>query len=278
MLDALGRRRRPAASGADGGAYRRADGAARRRRRRRCSTTCSAPLRVPRHPAASWRASACSGVRSATRARAARFRGERARALFAGFAAHSMLPLTSRRRARRSGSMLGAAGHAVGWPSPAAARSGSPTPWPSISARSAARSRPAGAVDVARRARRRGAVLLDVTPRQLLASPATAAGRATAAGSSRFRYGPGVFKLDWALDGPIPWRRRSAGARGDGPPRRHARRDRRVARRRSRAASTPSGRSCCSPQQSLFDPTRAPAGQAHRLGLLPRPARLDAST
>ena len=54
----------------------------------------------------------------------------------------------------------------------------------------------------------RGATLLDVTPRQLLAIAGDRAARpATPRRLARYRYGPGVFKLDWALDGPIPWTR-----------------------------------------------------------------------
>jgi phytoene dehydrogenase-like protein len=50
-----------------------------------------------------------------------------------------------------------------------------------------------------------GAVLLDVTPRQLLALAGHRLPARYRRGLERFRYGPGVFKLDWALDGPIPW-------------------------------------------------------------------------
>ena len=51
--------------------------------------------------------------------------------------------------------------------------------------------------------------------------------RASAAALERFRYGPGVFKVDWALDGPVPWTADGPRRAGDGPPRRHARGDRR---------------------------------------------------
>ena len=58
---------------------------------------------------------------------------------------------------------------------------------------------------VARRARRLGATLLDVTPRQLLRLAGPRLPDRYARRLARYRYGPGVFKLDWALDGPIPW-------------------------------------------------------------------------
>ena len=74
---------------------------------------------------------------------------------------------------------------------------------------------------------------------------------------------------------PIPWRAEQCRARRDGPPRRHARRDRARRSGRRGAAGTPSGRSSSSPSTTLFDPTRAPDGQAHRLGVLPRAERLD---
>src|SRR5690606_5891746 len=50
------------------------------------------------------------------------------------------------------------------------------------------------------------AYLLDVTPRQLLEIFGDALPASYARRLQRFRYGPGVFKIDWALDGPIPWR------------------------------------------------------------------------
>lgn len=145
-----------------------------------------------------WRA-----VRSAF-AVARRFRGERARALFAGLAGHSVLPF------ERVGSgavalVLGAAGHRFGWPLP---RGGAGC----VTKALVAHLRELGgelqcgwwvrSIDELPGSR---AVLLDVTPRQLL----ELAGRRLPAGYARrigrFRYGPGVFKLDLALSAPIPW-------------------------------------------------------------------------
>jgi len=50
-----------------------------------------------------------------------------------------------------------------------------------------------------------GTTLLDVTPRQLLRIAGTRLPNGYARRLARYRYGPGIFKLDWALDGPIPW-------------------------------------------------------------------------
>jgi phytoene dehydrogenase-like protein len=166
-----------------------------------------APFHVPLRPLAAAFAMARFGLvalRSASGLARSRFAGERARALFAGLAAHSMLAL-DRTASAAVGLVLGAAGHAVGWPIP---RGGSQA----ISDALASYLRSLGGeIETGRPVRSLAdlpparAYLFDVTPRQLLAI----AGEALPAGYRRrlvdYRYGPGVFKLDWALDGPIPW-------------------------------------------------------------------------
>jgi phytoene dehydrogenase-like protein len=132
------------------------------------------------------------------------FCGPEARALFAGLAAHSMLRL-SQPFSGSFGLVLGMLAHAVGWP---LARGGSGA----IATALEAEARSLGAelvtghrVDAVSDLPPARAILLDVTPRQVLAM----AGDRLPAGYRRqlegFRYGPGVFKVDWALDGPIPW-------------------------------------------------------------------------
>ena len=122
------------------------------------------------------------------------FRTRRARALMAGCAAHSFLPL-ERRLSGGVGLTLLALGHVCGWPFP---RGGSQM----LADALAAAARDAGAeirtsspVDELPRA---DVVLCDVSPRELE--------RISGARMPRVRYGPGAFKLDWALAGPIPWR------------------------------------------------------------------------
>ena len=90
----------------------------------------------------------------------------------------------------------------------------------------------------------------------------------------RFRYGPGVFKLDWALDGPVPWTDPALARAGT------VHLGGTLAEVRAAERDVVEGRHPDEPfmllaQQSLFDPTRAPGGQAHALGLLPRPVRVD---
>ena len=117
------------------------------------------------------------------------------------------------------------------------------------------------------------AVLFDVTPRQLADIAGDALPTSYVKRLRRFRYGPGVFKVDWALDGPIPWRAeecgKSATVHVGGT----------IEEIAAHEAAIWKGRNDGKPfvlvaQQSLFDDTRA-GREAHRLGLLPRPARLD---
>ena len=133
------------------------------------------------------------------------FRGERARALFAGNAAHSVLPLESPFSAAVA-LVLGAAGHATGWPIAAGGAQ-------AISNALAGYFRSlAGQIvtgqSVTSLAEFEGwdADLCDVTPRQLI----RIAGDALPSGYARklegYRYGPGAFKVDWALSEAIPWR------------------------------------------------------------------------
>jgi phytoene dehydrogenase-like protein len=162
-----------------------------------------APLRrVPRHPVAAGRFAA-EGVLPATLL-ARRLRTEEGRALLAGLAGHSMLPLTAPVTGG-FGLLLGLLAHTTGWP---VVTGGSAR---LTDAMIAELTELGGRVETGRwvhrveelpRAR---VVLLDVTPRQLaqLAARQLPAGYLRALG--RFRYGPGVCKVDWALAGPVPW-------------------------------------------------------------------------
>jgi phytoene dehydrogenase-like protein len=132
------------------------------------------------------------------------FDSERTRAMFAGVAAHSMVPLE---KLATSGYALGLiiAAHAVGWP---VARGGSQQASNALAAylRSLGGEIVTGApiesLDALPRSR---VVLCDVTPRQLLRIAGDRLGGFYRWRLSRFRYGPGVFKMDWALNAPVPW-------------------------------------------------------------------------
>jgi phytoene dehydrogenase-like protein len=161
-----------------------------------------APIRVPRHPAVLARFSARSALPASALARTW-FRGEKARGLFAGLCAHSFLPLT-RLPSGAFGLVLGLLAHVAGWPS---ARGGSQRIADAMV--SYLRSL-GGELETGHRVASLAElgdgrpVLLDVTPRQLLGLVELPDGYRRRL--ERFRYGPGVFKVDWALDGPIPWR------------------------------------------------------------------------
>lgn len=162
-----------------------------------------APLRVPDHPVQMARFGVC-GALSANRLARLLFRDARARALFAGCAGHSILPLTSPLTAAL-GLLFAITAHVVDWP---VARGGSK----SIPAALASYlGTLGGRIETRRRIQRMDelptsrVVLFDTSPEQLskLAGDALPASYRRRLG--RYRYGPGVFKLDWALDGPIPW-------------------------------------------------------------------------
>lgn len=219
-----------------------------------------APLRpfVPRNPMAALRFG-LRAVRSAGGLARSWFRDERARALFAGLASHAILPL-DRPPTAAIGLTLGIAGHAVGWPFP---RGGSQAIAEALSARLRALG---GEVVTGRRVDALGelptakAVLLDVVPRDLarIAGPALPASYRRKL--ERYRHGPGVFKLDWALDGPIPWAapdcHRAATVHLGGTLDAIAAAERDVWEGRH-----PERPYVLVAQPSLFDPTRAPAGK-----------------
>ena len=163
-----------------------------------------APLHVPAHPLTLARFGLRALLPATTVARRS-FRGPRARGLFAGLAAHSMLPL-ERPPSAAFGLMLGLLGHAVGWPFP---RGGSQALSDALA--SYLRSL-GGEIETGRRVESLAELgkprlaLLDVTPRGLLELAGDRLPDRYRRKLERYRYGPGVFKLDWALDGPIPWR------------------------------------------------------------------------
>lgn len=160
-------------------------------------------LRIPKHP---WLL-AQFGMNAflSAQAVAKRFKNERTRALFAGLAAHSFLsldePLSS-----AFGILMAAPAHAVGWP---VARGGSQSITNALCAYLAGLG---GKVITSTRVESLDSlsgyalILCDVTPRQLV----TIAGRQLSDTYKhqlkKFRYGPGVFKVDYALSAPIPWK------------------------------------------------------------------------
>jgi phytoene dehydrogenase-like protein len=160
--------------------------------------------RIPRRPflMASF---ARRAMQSANTVARRNFRGERARALFAGLAAHSLLSLDEPLSAAVA-LVLGAAAHVVGWPVP---RGGSQAITNALIAYLETFS---GKVHTSHRVTsldetspEDGPVLCDLTPRQLLAIAGESLQKTYRKAMENFLYGPGVFKIDYALSAPIPW-------------------------------------------------------------------------
>jgi phytoene dehydrogenase-like protein len=244
--------------GRDGPAYRRAIAPLVRRWRELVPMIQAPLLRVPVHPWLLARFGAIAFWPAAPLARLL-FRTEAARALFAGNAAHSVLPLDALGSAA-FGWVLAAAGHAVGWPIP---RGGSQaianalaSYFESLGGRIVTNSR-IGSLDELPDA---SLVLCDVTPRQFAAIAGNRLPDRFHRQLEAYRYGPGVFKIDWALSAPIPWK--AAECSRAGTVHVGGTLDEIAASERAMSGTTPSDRPfVLVAQPSLFDDSRAPAGQ-----------------
>ena len=161
------------------------------------------PLRIPKHPFRMLRFG-LTAIRSAVGLARGRFQQERARALFAGCAAHSVLPL-ERALTAGVGLVFCMTAHVEDWP---VAQGGSAAITRALGGLLASLG---GRVETGRWIKSMAdlppsrVVLFDTSPAQL----ASIAGAELPSGYvrrlGRYRYGPGVFKIDWALGGPIPW-------------------------------------------------------------------------
>lgn len=162
-----------------------------------------APFHFPKHPIAMMR----FGLRAIGSARGLadrHFKSTRARALFAGLAAHSMLPL-ERIPSAAFGLVLGVTGHVAGWPIPRGGAQKIPDALASYF-RSLSGEIVTGArvehIDAVSSAR---AIMCDITPRQLVKIAGSSLPVSYRRKLENYRYGLAAFKIDWALSGPIPW-------------------------------------------------------------------------
>ncbi len=166
-------------------------------------------LRIPRHPFLMAKFGLLA-LRSARALAESRFSGHRARALFAGMAAHSVLPLEDIPSAAIA-LVFAICAHTRGWPLP---RGGSQriadalvsylrTLGGEVLPNSPVTTLPDAAV-----------VMCDITPRQFLAIAGDRLPAGYRNALQRYRYGPGAFKVDWALDAPIPWQARDCARAG----------------------------------------------------------------
>ncbi len=212
---------------------------------------------VPGHPLALARFGLEGLVPASVLAR--RFRGEEARALLAGAAAHTMRPLSAPLTSAFALLFL-MTGHSVGWP---VVVGGSAR---IIDALAGELTSLGGRVETGRWVRSLDelpparAVLLDVTPRQLVALAGPRLPGRERKALERFRYGPGVCKVDWALSGPVPWQapacREAGTVHACGTFADVARAEAEVA-----AGRHPDRPFCLIAQPGVVDPSRAPAGQ-----------------
>lgn len=216
------------------------------------------PLHVPRHPFIMARLGLL-GLPPASLVARRYFRTDRAQAFFLGIAGHTLLPM-NKMPSSAFGIILALAGHAVGWPVP---RGGSQA---IADALAGLLRQHGGEIVTGSRVTSlepfadAAATLLDLTPRQVNA----VAGERLPASYRRqlaaYRYAPGVFKIDWALREPIPWRAeacRAAGTVHVAPGAADIERSSLDAWR-GRPDDRPS---LIVTQPSLFDPSRAPAGK-----------------
>jgi phytoene dehydrogenase-like protein len=212
---------------------------------------------VPRYPLLMAR----FGIKAllSARAIASHFRSERTRALFAGLAAHSCLGLDEA-LSGAFGMLMAIPAHAVGWPIPRGGAQSLTNALCGYLQKLGGEIKTSSRIESLRQLPGYDLFLCDVTPRQLLA----VAGERFTANYRRnlqnFRYGPGAFKVDYALSSPIPWRAsecvRAATVHLGGNFEEIARSEKAV--RGGLHAERPF---VLLIQPSLFDSTRAPAGK-----------------
>ena len=215
-------------------------------------------MRRPPLPSAALAAYARLGLRSAA-AVARRFDTEEARGLFGGVATHAMLPLTASLTAG-VGLLLGSLAHTVGWP---VVTGGSGRLTDAMAETIVAAG---GHVETGRWVRSLAdlpparATLLDVSPRAFLTMAGEQLPSRYRDALARFRYGPGICKVDFALSGPVPWQNEAARRAGTlhlgGGFEEIAAAEAAVAR-----GQHPESPYVLVVQAGVADPTRAPEGQ-----------------
>lgn len=242
--------------GADGGAYRRLFGALVPHWPELVSETMRPMLHIPRHPLLLARFGLPAMLPATTTARL--FSTPQARGLFAGLAAHSFLPLDAPFTTAFA-LMLGISGHAVGWPMP---RGGSQKIADALASYLRALGgeiRTGDRIDTLAQLGKAQAYIFDTTPRALERIAGDKLNTTYRRLLRGYTYGPGVFKIDYALAGPVPWRatacRRAGTVHVGGTFEEIAAGESQVAR-----GEHPERPFVLVAQQSLFDRTRAPLG------------------
>jgi phytoene dehydrogenase-like protein len=215
------------------------------------------PIRIPSHPLMMARFG-LTALRSAEAA-VSRFRTEEARALFTGCSAHAILPL-DRAGTASFGLVLALAAHAIGWP---CARGGSQA---IINAMESCLRSHGGEIESNRHVRSLSdipsakVILFDLSPRQLGEIAGSHLPSSYVRRLKGFQFGPGVFKVDWALSGSIPWKNQdcalAATVHVGGTAEEILRSEHEMG-----TGHVPEHPFVLVAQQSMFDRSRAPAGQ-----------------
>lgn len=216
------------------------------------------PFRIPHHPLAMANFGMKALLPANTLARKY-FKGEKARGLFAGMAAHGLLPF-SKMASAAAGLLLMIQGHRKGWP---LIRGGTQQLANALSAYFVSIG---GQIQTGFRIEKlmdlpsTRAVVLDLSPKQALQIAGYRFSSSYGNQLEKYRYGMGVYKLDWALDAPVPFTAASCALAGT------IHLGNTYAEIASNEQLTADGKHPEKPfvllaQQSLFDPTRAPDGK-----------------
>jgi phytoene dehydrogenase-like protein len=200
-----------AALGADGGRWRRAFGVPSAKFDMLSQDIMGPLLRVPRHPVALARFGAPTVLPAAAFARL--FRTERARALFGGVAAHTFrplhYPLTS-----AIGLGIITAGHRHGWPVAHGGSQAITDALAAVLAELGVKVETGVHVTSAGQLPPADVTMFDLAPTSVVDILGDRLPGRAARGLGGFRYGPGAFKVDFALQGPVPWTNPAAGRAG----------------------------------------------------------------
>jgi phytoene dehydrogenase-like protein len=187
------------------------------------------------------------------------FKSERARALFGGLAAHSIMPLNKISTAS-IGLVMGITGHKVGWPLPKGGSHEITRALAKYFKSLGGKIETSAEITTLKELPKSSVVLFDNTPKQILDICGKALPPSYAKKLKSYKYGPGVFKVDIALDGPIPWsdeRCRDAGTVHLGGTLREIA----ASEQQIEEGKCPAHPFVLAAQQSLFDDSRAPAGK-----------------
>lgn len=215
------------------------------------------PLRFPQYPLRMARFGLKALPSAATIAK--RFSTEKAKGLWAGMTAHSIQPLTNYTTSA-IGLVLSAAGHLYGWPVPKGGTISVANALASYFESLGGKIQTGFTVSNLQQLPAAHAVLFDVTPKQLMAIAGDQFSALYKWQLNRYRYGMGVFKVDWALDGPIPFTApecRQAGTVHLG----NTFKEIASAEQFAASGGHPQRPFVLLAQQSLFDDSRAPAGK-----------------